>query len=181
VDQRPADIYDQLLPHCCGGVQQRQGDGVAEFWGEISARDRADDFSVAQNRGSFSRWASPIKREPTQNPTDALITFSEKSLTTKKIWLVPRDNPTKICLEGADARTEFMTMERKSGFEPQCVASSETGRNHPRVGKRIPQFDTTINRDRKLKSILAGISGTGHDDLGTLPVDRGHSESSNGT
>ncbi len=75
---------------------------------------------------SGARRTTTIGGEPEQPSRDAGGALGASGLAPAERRLVPRHHPAEPRLQRRDARTELVTVQRKSGFEPEGVAGAET-------------------------------------------------------
>src|SRR4051794_34132699 len=142
---------------------------MAERRRKVAARDRADRLAVRDDRRALTRWSPTLDAESRQQPLRALLALTLEWRAASERSLVPAHDPAEARLQWRDARTEFVTVQRKSGLEPQGVASAEACGRHPGIEHRLPELRRAGDGYVHFQSVLAGIARARNDAIVTVP------------
>ena len=153
---------------------------MAENGREVATRHRSDG-SIADHDGAVGAWwATSVGGDTPQDAVDPSLLLGGQGGATTKVAFVPRHDPFESGLQAGDSGPEFVAVQRQAGFEAKSVAGAETGGRDVGADDRSPECAGRVARDGDLDTGFAGVAGTRHHALDTIPRERLHVETLDG-
>src|SRR3979409_2489195 len=127
-----------------------------------AAGDDPRALAVATNSGAVARNVARLGFEPDQISLCTLLLHLRQSVATDELAFAQLHGPTEAGFVRIDRLVHVVSVQAKGGFQASCVASAETGWQHPfclAMGQDgVPCVPDPAGFDEELEPVLSRVT-----------------------